>query len=61
MKKIVSLLLVLVMMLGLVACGASKPAETQAPATEAAVVTKLPSLKLRLLRPRLPWWLTPAS
>ena len=35
MKKIISLLLVLVMMLGLVACGASKPAETQAPATEA--------------------------
>ena len=40
MKKIVSLLLVLVMMLGLVACGASKPAETQAPATEAPVVTE---------------------
>ena len=38
MKKIVSLLLVLVMMLGLVACGASKPAETEAPATEAPVV-----------------------
>ena len=37
MKKIVSLLLVLAMMLGLVACGASKPAET-APATEAAAV-----------------------
>ena len=36
MKKIVSLLLVLVMMLGLVACGASKPAETEAPATEPA-------------------------
>ena len=36
MKKIISLLLVLVMMLGLVACGASKPAETEAPATEAA-------------------------
>ena len=35
MKKIVSLLLVLVMMLGLVACGASKPAETEAPVTEA--------------------------
>ena len=35
MKKIISLLLVLVMMLGLVACGASKPAETEAPATEA--------------------------
>ena len=39
MKKIVSLLLVLVMMLGLVACGASKPAETQA-ATEAPAVTE---------------------
>ena len=38
MKKIISLLLVLVMMLGLVACGASKPVETQAPATEAPVV-----------------------
>ena len=36
MKKIISLLLVLVMMLGLVACGASKPAETEAPASEAA-------------------------
>ena len=42
MKKIVSLLLVLVMMLSLVACGASKPAETQAPATEAPVVTEAP-------------------
>ncbi len=42
MKKIVSLLLVLVMMLGLVACGASKPAETEAPATEAPVVTESP-------------------
>ena len=42
MKKIVSLLLVLVMMLGLVACGASKPAETQAPATETPVVTEAP-------------------
>ena len=41
MKKIISLLLVLVMMLGLVACGASKPAETTAapaPETEAPVV-----------------------
>ncbi len=35
MKKIISLLLVLVMMLGLVACGASEPAATEAPATEA--------------------------
>jgi len=45
MKKIVSLLLVLVMMLGLVACGASKPAETQAPATEAPVVTEAPAVE----------------
>ena len=30
MKKMISLLLVLVMALGLVACGAAKPAETQA-------------------------------
>lgn len=35
MKKILSALLVLVMVLGLIACGASKPAETQAPAMEA--------------------------
>ena len=45
MKKIVSLLLVLVMMLGLVACGASKPAETQATATEAPVVTEAPAVE----------------
>ena len=43
MKKIVSLLLILVMMLGLVACGASKPAETEAPATEPPVVTEAPA------------------
>ena len=42
MKKIISMLLVLVMMLGLVACGASKPAETEAPAAEAPVVTEAP-------------------
>ena len=37
MKKIVSLLLVLAMVLGLVACGAAPaPAATEAPATEAA-------------------------
>ena len=40
MKKIVSLLLVLVMMLGLVACGASKPAETEAPAAAEAPVVE---------------------
>ena len=37
MKKIVSLLLVLVMMLGLVACGSAKPAETTAAPTAAPV------------------------
>ena len=45
MKKIVSLLLVLVMMLGLVACGAAKPAETEAPAVEAPVVTEAPAIE----------------
>ena len=35
MKKIISLLLVLVMMLGLVACGAQQAPATEAPATEA--------------------------
>lgn len=45
MKKIISLLLVLVMMLGLVACGASKPAEIEAPATEAPVVTEAPAVE----------------
>ena len=60
MKKIISLLLVLVMMLGLVACGASEPAETtaavvettaapvvetEAPETEAALVVDTMILK----------------
>ena len=36
MKKLISLLLVAVMLLGLAACGAAKPAETQAPAPTAA-------------------------
>ena len=36
MKKRISLLLVVVMLLGLAACGAAKPAETQAPAPTAA-------------------------
>ena len=40
MKKFISLLLVMVMMLGLAACGASKPAETEAPAAEAVIVTE---------------------
>lgn len=47
MKKIISLLLVLVMMLGLAACGASKPAETEAPATEAPVVTEASAVETK--------------
>ena len=47
MKKIISLLLVLVMMLGLVACGTSKPAETEAPATEAPVVTEASAVETK--------------
>ena len=47
MKKIISLLLVLVMMLGLVACGAAKPAETEAPATEAPVVTEASAVETK--------------
>jgi len=44
MKKIVSLLLVLVMVLGLAACGGSKaPETTAAPTTEAPVVTEAPA------------------
>ena len=43
MKKIISLLLVLVMAFGLVACGASEPAPTEAPATEAPVATEAPA------------------
>ena len=43
MKKIISLLLVLVMTFGLVACGASEPAPTEAPATEAPVATEAPA------------------
>ena len=47
MKKIISLLLVLVMMLGLAACGTSKPAETEAPATEAPVVTEASAVETK--------------
>lgn len=47
MKKIISLLLVLVMMMGLAACGASKPAETEAPATEAPVVTEASAVETK--------------
>lgn len=40
MKKLISLLLALVMVMGLAACGASKPAETTAAPTTAPVVTE---------------------
>ena len=42
MKKLISLLLVLAMVLGLVACGASAPAETQAPTEAAPAATEAP-------------------
>ena len=44
MKKIIALLLALVMMLGLVACGASEPAPaaTEAPAAEAPAAEAAP-------------------
>lgn len=42
MKKIISVLLVLVMMLGLIACGSAELAVTEAP-TEAPVVTEAPA------------------
>ena len=46
MKKILSMLLVFAMMFGLIACGASKPAETQASteaSTEAPATTAVPT------------------
>ena len=52
MKKIISLLLVLVMMLGLVACGGSKPAETTATPVEttaAPVETEAPETEAALV------------
>ena len=43
MKKLISLLLVLAMVLTLAACGGSKTAETQAPAAEAPAATEAPA------------------
>lgn len=44
MKKIISMLLVCVIVIGLVACGSSKPAETQAPAAaEAPAASEAPA------------------
>ena len=42
-KKFLAMLMASVMVLGLAACGASKPAETEAPATEAAAATEAPA------------------
>ena len=39
MKKLLSLVLVLLMVLGIVACGTTKPAETPAPAATATMPT----------------------
>ncbi len=43
MKKMIALLLAVVMVLGLVACGGSKPAETEAPANEPAAAPEEPA------------------
>lgn len=42
MKKLIALLLALTMLTGLVACGASEPAETQAPVVETEAVVEAP-------------------
>ena len=54
MKKILSMLLVFAMMFGILACGASKPAEVQA-STEAPATTAVPPLRFPP-RPVL-WWI----
>ena len=43
MKKIIALLLALVLTMGLVACGASEPAATEAPKAEAPAATEAPA------------------
>ena len=43
MKKIIAMLLVLAMALGLVACGASEPAATEAPKADAPAATEAPT------------------
>ena len=57
MKKILSMLLVFAMMFGLLACGASKPAEAQA-STEAPA-TRLSRRKppLRFPPRQVLWWI----
>ena len=59
MKKILSMLLVFAMMFGLLACGASKPAETQAP-TEAPATTAAPTEAATEVPPRQVLWWIPA-
>ena len=48
MKKLIAMLLAMVMVLGLVACGGNTAPETEAPAVKLPL-TKLPQLKLPLL------------
>ena len=43
MKKLIAMLLALVMVFGLVACGNSTPAATEAPAAEAPAATEAPA------------------
>ena len=59
MKKIVSLLLVLVMMLGLAACGTTTPETTVAPLRP--LPPQKPPLPWRPPSPPLSWSWTPSS
>ena len=43
MKKLIAMLLALVMVLSLAACGASEPAPTEAPKAEAPAATEAPA------------------
>ena len=55
MKKIVSLLLVLAMMMAFAACGAQKAPETTAPATQPVETTEAP-VETTAAPPRLTIW-----
>ena len=57
MKKILSMLLVFAMMFGLLACGASKPAETQAPTEAPAPATTAAPPPLRFPPRPVLWWI----
>ena len=57
MKKLIALMLAVVMVLSLAACGSSEPAATEAPATEApkteTPATEAPAAPAALLAPSL--------